>query len=99
MAKLAEPLPKDLVVRLKHMILSHHGTYEFGSPKIPMTPEAMLLHEIDSLDTRMHMVLRDIQDDKISSSAWTPYNPTLARRFYKGGGTGEFYSASTEAFD
>ena len=36
-----EPFPSELLLRLKHLILSHHGTYEFGSPKLPMTPEAI----------------------------------------------------------
>lgn len=96
---LGEPFPKELVVRLKHMILSHHGTLEHGSPKLPMTPEAVMLHQIDSLDTRMHMVLKDIHEDRNNATAWTAFNPTLQRRFYKGGGTGEFYSATPEAYD
>ena len=96
---LGEPVPRDTLTRLKHMILSHHGTHEYGSPKVPMTPEAMLLHEIDTLDTRMHMALREVKEDRNNPTAWTPYNPTLQRRFYKGGGTGEFFSAAPEAFD
>ena len=87
-----EPFPRELMVRLKHMILSHHGTLEFGSPKVPMTPEAMLLHQIDLMDTRMHMLLRDIREDKHNPSAWTPYNPTLGRRLYKGGPNGDLYA-------
>jgi 3'-5' exoribonuclease len=88
-----EPFPRELMVRLKHMILSHHGTLEFGSPKVPMTPEAMLLHQIDMMDTRMHMVLRDIREDRANTSAWTPFNPALQRRLYKGGPNGELYAA------
>ena len=87
-----EPFPRELMVRLKHMILSHHGTLEFGSPKVPMTPEAMLLHQIDLMDTRMHMLLRDLREDKHNPSAWTPYNPTLGRRLYKGGPNGDLYA-------
>ncbi|MGL6094847.1 MAG: 3'-5' exoribonuclease YhaM family protein [Fimbriiglobus sp.] len=94
-----EPLPRELLIRLKHMILSHHGTLEYGSPKVPMTPEAMLLHEIDSMDTHMHMVLRDVKEDKNSLTAWTPYNPTLQRRFYKGGANGDLFSTDGGAFD
>jgi 3'-5' exoribonuclease len=94
-----EPFPRDLMVRVKHMVLSHHGTLEHGSPRLPMTPEAMLLHAIDLMDTRMHMVLRDIKEDRNSQSAWTPFNPTLQRRFYKGGGTGELFSPTGEAYD
>jgi 3'-5' exoribonuclease len=94
-----EPFPRELLIRLKHMILSHHGTLEFGSPKVPMTPEAMLLHAIDMMDTRMHMVLRDLKEDRNNATAWTPFNPTLGRRIYKGGENGDLYAPATEAFD
>ena len=67
------PEREELLIRLKHMILSHHGTLEYGSPKVPMTPEAMLLHAIDMMDTRMHMVLRDLKEDKNNQTAWTPF--------------------------
>ncbi|WP_158751439.1 3'-5' exoribonuclease YhaM family protein [Acidobacterium sp. S8] len=45
--------PDKLRLLVKHMILSHHGKYEFGSPKLPMTPEALLLHYLDDLDAKM----------------------------------------------
>jgi 3'-5' exoribonuclease len=93
-----EPVPRELMVRLKHLILSHHGTHEYGSPKVPMTAEAVLLHHIDSLDTRMHMVLRDLKEDRNNPTAWTPYNPTLGRRLYKGGG-GDLYADVRESYD
>jgi len=94
-----ESFPRELLVRLKHMVLSHHGTLEYGSPRVPMTPEAMLLHSIDMMDTRMHMVLRDIKEDRNNTTAWTPYNPTLQRRFYKGGANGDLYSSHYESYD
>jgi 3'-5' exoribonuclease len=94
-----EPFPRELLVRLKHLVLSHHGTQEHGSPRVPMTPEAMLLHAIDLMDTRMHMVLRDIKEDRNSLTAWTPYNQTLGRRFYKGGENGDLYSPTLESYD
>lgn len=94
-----ENFPRELLLRLKHLILSHHGTLEHGSPKLPMTPEAVLLHEIDSLDTRMHMVMRDLKEDRNNPTAWTPYNHNLGRRFYKGGANGDLYSAGSESFD
>lgn len=96
---LGEPIPRETLLRLKHLILSHHGTLEHGSPRLPMTPEAVLLHEIDSLDTRMHMVQRDIREDRNNPTAWTPYNPSLQRRFYKGGTNGDLYTDRGEAFD
>jgi len=99
-ALLGEPFPRDLMIRLKHVVLSHHGTLEYGSPKVPMTPEAMLVHSIDSLDTRQHMVLRDIREDRQNATAWTPYNKTLQRRFYKGGAAnGDLYSEGGDAYD
>lgn len=88
-----EPFPRELLLRLKHLILSHHGTLEHGSPKVPMTAEAVALHAIDNLDTRIHICVREIKDDR-GSSAWTPYNNALQRRLYKGG-TGDADSADT----
>ena len=79
-----EPFPKELLLRLKHMILSHHGTYEFGSPRLPMTPEAIALHHLDNLDAKVHSFTRDIRDDRQGPSAWTPYNHSLQRRLFKG---------------
>lgn len=79
-----EPFPVELVLRLKHLILSHHGTYEFGSPRLPMTPEAIALHALDNLDAKLHSCLRDIREDRQGTSAWTPYNPSSQRRLFKG---------------
>lgn len=79
-----DPFPRELLLRLKHMILSHHGTLEFGSPKVPMTPEAVALHAIDTLDTRIHICQREIKEDR-GPGAWTQYNQALGRRLYKGG--------------
>ena len=59
-----EPFPAELLLRLKHMILSHHGTYEFGSPKLPMTPEAIALHYLDNFDAKVHSFTRDIREDR-----------------------------------
>lgn len=79
-----EPFPTELVLRLKHLVVSHHGTYEFGSPKLPMTPEAIALHHIDNLDAKVHEFSRDIADDPNQQSSWTPYNARLERKLYKG---------------
>ncbi len=48
--------PDKLRILVEHMILSHHGRYEFGSPKLPMTPEALLLHALDELEAKMQAV-------------------------------------------
>jgi len=79
-----EPFPPELMLRLKHMILSHHGSYEFGSPKLPMTPEAIALHYLDNLDAKIHSFTRDIREDRNQTSAWTPFNQALQRRLFKG---------------
>ncbi len=79
-----ESFPSELIWRLKHMILSHHGQYEYGSPKLPMTPEAVFLYYLDNLDARVHAFVRDIKEDKGSQSAWTQFNPNINRKLYKG---------------
>ncbi len=96
-----EPFPRELLLRLKHLILSHHGTYEFGSPKLPMTPEAIALHHLDNFDAKVHVFTRDIREDRNSTSAWTPFNQSLQRRLFKGGGDGAepTYSAALEPID
>src|ERR1051325_9288410 len=75
-----EPFPRELYLRLKHLIVSHHGSYEFGSPRLPMTPEAIALTHLDNLDAKLHSFLRDIREDRNTSSSWTPYNPGTQRR-------------------
>src|SRR5437016_781637 len=80
-----EPFPPELLLRLKHMILSHHGVYEFGSPKLPMTPEAIALHYLDNFDAKVHSFVRDIREDPNHASPWTPFNASLQRRLLKGG--------------
>lgn len=83
-AETHEPFPSELAWRLKHMILSHHGTYEFGSPKLPMTPEAVALHLIDNLDAKIFEFTQAIQEDPNSSSHWTLFIPRLDRKIFKG---------------
>lgn len=79
-----EPFPPELLLRLKHLIVSHHGTLEFGSPRLPMTPEAIFLHYLDNLDAKVHTFVRDIEEDRQSTSAWTPFSPSMQRRLFKG---------------
>lgn len=50
------PFPEKLRVLVEHMILSHHGKYEFGSPKLPMTAEALLLNVLDDLEAKMQVL-------------------------------------------
>jgi 3'-5' exoribonuclease len=84
-----EPFPPELLLRLKHMIVSHHGTYEFGSAKVPMTLEAIALHYLDSLDAKVHAFTREIREDPSRESSWTPFHPNLGRRLFKGSPSSE----------
>jgi len=82
-----EPIPEDLVLQLKHMIVSHHGSYEYGSPKLPMTLEAVALHHLDNLDAKIHSFDQLMRDDPSVDSRWTHYNVNLGRKLYKGDAT------------
>jgi 3'-5' exoribonuclease len=84
-AKLSgEPVPAEIVLRLKHMIVSHHGQYEFGSPKLPMTLEAVALHHLDNLDAKIHSFERLMDEDANVDSSWTTYFPSIGRKLFKG---------------
>ena len=84
-----EPFPRETLLRLKHMILSHHGRLEYGSAKLPMTPEAIALHHLDNLDAKVHEFTRSIADDPNAGSNWTPYSNRLERKLFKGEASGE----------
>jgi 3'-5' exoribonuclease len=71
--------PDDLKILLEHMIISHHGQYEFGSPKLPMFPEALMLHYLDDLDSKMESMRAQFEREAELETAWTSYNPSLAR--------------------
>jgi 3'-5' exoribonuclease len=79
-----ELFPRELLLRVKHMVLSHHGQLDFGSPVVPMTPEAMALAALDNLDAKVHTFTRDIREDRNATTAWTPFSPSLQRRLFKG---------------
>lgn len=81
---LEQPFPEELKLNLKHLILSHHGTYEFGSPRLPMTAVAMTLHLIDNLDAKIHEFSQVIGADPNSDSHWTMFQPRLDRKLFKG---------------
>ncbi|MBX3411417.1 MAG: HD domain-containing protein [Pirellulales bacterium] len=79
-----EPIDEELVLRLKHMIVSHHGQYEFGSPKLPMTLEAVALAQLDNLDAKIHAFEQQMRDDPNTESSWTIYHQQLGRKLFKG---------------
>lgn len=71
--------PDELKTLLEHLIISHHGEYEFGSPKLPMFPEALLLHYLDDLDSKMESMRAHFEREAESDSTWTSYNASLGR--------------------
>ena len=75
--------PEDQMLLLKHMIVSHHGTREFGSPEPPKTIEAVLLNYIDEIDSKVKAV-RDFIASEDPDETWTSYHRLLERHFYKG---------------
>lgn len=79
-----EPVPKPLVTEIKHMVISHHGQYEFGSAKLPMTLEAVALHHLDNLDAKLASFTQLINDCPNVESNWTQYYANLGRKLYKG---------------
>ena len=78
-----EPFPDELVVKLKHLIMSHHGEPDHGSPVVPMTLEGIALNLLDCLDARLASVTQMIEDDVNTDSRWTTYNPAIGRKIYK----------------
>jgi 3'-5' exoribonuclease len=79
-----EPMPHETVLRLKHLIVSHHGEYDFGSPKLPMTLEAVALYCLDNLDAKIAAFTQQLRDDPNVDSPWTNFNPNLGRKLFKG---------------
>jgi len=77
------PFPEQLRWILEHIILSHHGKYEFGSPKLPAVPEAVAIHHLDNLDAKVHMFLAEIENDRDPVSSWTNFNRALETKVYK----------------
>jgi len=84
-----EPIPEEAVLRLKHMIVSHHGEHSYGSPKLPMTLEAMALFALDLLDAKVFAFAQQLRDDPNVGSPWTHYNAGLGRKLFKGYGKKE----------
>lgn len=75
--------PEDQMLLLKHLIVSHHGTREFGSPEPPKTIEAVLLNYIDEIDSKVNAI-RDFIASEDPDETWTSYHRLLERHFYKG---------------
>jgi len=77
-----KPIDPHILDALGHIILSHHGQYEFGSPKLPATAEAYMVNYIDDLDAKLNQVNAAI-DSEQSDSNWTAWKSALQTRLYK----------------
>ena len=82
-ARQVPDFPPKLKLLLDHMILSHHGELEFGSPKVPAFAEAMLLHHLDNLDSKMETIRGSIERDKVVEGSWTGWSAPLERTLLK----------------
>ena len=75
--------PDELRRHLLHLLLAHHGEYEYGSPRRPKTPEALLVHVVDLLDSKMAGMIEAINADGDPDQAWSPYSRILDRFIYR----------------
>jgi len=75
-------IDQTILDALGHIILSHHGAYEFGSPKLPATPEAFMVYFIDDLDAKLNQVTMAI-DNEPGDSNWTAWKNALQTRLYR----------------
>ncbi len=74
--------PKDLSTLLKHFLLSHHGQYIWGSPKRPMTLEAVMLHFLDDMDAKINGIQQFIKKQVTEGSKWSAYHRIFEQYFY-----------------
>jgi 3'-5' exoribonuclease len=81
--QLLPDFPPQLRTLVEHLVLSHHGEMAFGSPKLPMFAEALLLHQIDSLDSKMDCMRSSLNRDRHVEGCWTGYNSALDRPLLK----------------
>jgi 3'-5' exoribonuclease len=75
--------PAPLRTLVEHMILSHHGQLEYGSPKLPQFPEALLLHFLDDMDSKMECMRGLIERDRLVEGCFTGFHPALDRSVLK----------------
>ena len=78
-----QPFPERLLMELKHMIVSHHGEYEYGSSKLPMTLEAVALHYLDNLDAKLASFNQLMTDCPNTEGSWTQYFSQIGRKLFK----------------
>src|ERR1700690_1686641 len=77
-----EGFPPALKTVVQHLLISHHGEYEFGSPKLPMIREALVFHYMDDLDSKLAAV-RSALALPSGEDLWSTFSPALGRKFLK----------------
>ncbi len=90
----AKDLDQRLILHLKHLILSHHGEYDFGSPKRPKTSEALVLHFIDNMDAKINNATQALSEIEEGVEHWTSYLYSLERQLYRPASTSQFQKAN-----
>jgi 3'-5' exoribonuclease len=83
-ARTGQPFDSETALRIKHMIASHHGAYEFGAPRLPMTLEAVALHHLDHLDAKMAGTIQLLRSEAALDDGWTQYQASQGRKFFRG---------------
>jgi 3'-5' exoribonuclease len=81
--KLIKDFPEEQAVLLKHLVVSHHGVKEFGSPELPKTIEAVLLNHIDEIDSKVKGI-REFMASEDPNASWTSFHKLMNRHFYMG---------------
>jgi 3'-5' exoribonuclease len=79
-----EDFSSELTRLLKHMVLSHHGQYEFQSPKRPKTLEALILHHIEDMDGKVNWARQVLAKARKEGKSWTDFDRLMDRFFYAG---------------
>lgn len=81
LAEKGTPIDQDIIDMICHIVLSHHGQYDFGSPKLPAMPEAFMVNYIDDMDAKMNQTVRLIEDER-SDTNWTSWQHSLGTKLY-----------------
>lgn len=90
-----EDFPPKLTMLVKHLVISHQGTYEWGSPKMPQTLEAIILHYLDDLSAKVNIFRKAMETDLNEKGDFSSFNKALGRNLYKSRYTESSISADT----
>jgi 3'-5' exoribonuclease len=83
-ARTGSAFDTETATRVKHMVASHHGAYEFGAPKLPMTLEALALHHLDHLDAKMAGAIQLLRSEAALDGGWTQFQQSIGRKLFRG---------------